>query len=96
MYSAVLCKEDFLEVKKVVKEHSRKLEKILEKCNKVLLEYKRECQDEYRVMENIGALALQLMNLLGRWKTSWRGSRRKRCAVRCWNFLLQCGIFEYV
>ena len=65
MYSAVLCKEDFLEVKKVVKEHSRKLERILEKCNKVLLEYKRECQDEYRVMENIGALALQLMNLLG-------------------------------
>ena len=65
MYSAVLCKEDFLEVKKAVKEHSRKLERILEKCNKVLLEYKRECQDEYRVMENIGALALQLMNLLG-------------------------------
>ena len=31
MYSAVLCKEDFLEVKKVVKEHSRKLERILEK-----------------------------------------------------------------
>ena len=30
-----------------------KLERILEKCNKVLLEYKRECQDEYRVMENI-------------------------------------------
>ena len=31
MYSAVLCKEDFLEVKKVVKEHSRKLERILGK-----------------------------------------------------------------
>lgn len=65
MYSAVLCKEDFLETKRYVKEHSRKLERLLEKCNKILLEYKRECEGEYRVMENIGSFVLQLMNLLG-------------------------------
>lgn len=65
MYSAVLCKEDFLEVKRHVKAHSRKLERYLEKCNKILLEYKRECAEEYQVMENISSFVMQLMNLLG-------------------------------
>lgn len=64
MYSAVLCKEDFLETAKIVKEHSAKLYKILKKCNRLMLEYKREC-DKYTVMENIAGLSLQLMNLLG-------------------------------
>lgn len=64
MYSAVLCKEDFLETAKIVKENSAKLYKILKKCNRLMLEYKREC-DEYTVMENIAGLSLQLMNLLG-------------------------------
>lgn len=64
MYSAVLCKEDFLEIAKIVKEHSVKLYKILKKCNGLMLEYKREC-DEYTVLENLGGLSLQLMNLLG-------------------------------
>lgn len=64
MYSAVLCKEDFLETAKIVKEHSAKLYKILKKCNRLMLEYKREC-DECTVMENIAGLSLQLMNLLG-------------------------------
>lgn len=64
MYSAVLCKEDFLETAKIVKEHSAKLYKILKKCNRLMLEYKRECE-ECTVMENIAGLSLQLMNLLG-------------------------------
>ncbi len=64
MYSAVLCKEDFLETAKIVKEHSAKLYKILKKCNRLMLEYKREC-DDCTVMENIAGLSLQLMNLLG-------------------------------
>lgn len=64
MYSAVLCKEDFLETAKIVKEYSAKLYKILKKCNRLMLEYKREC-DECTVMENIAGLSLQLLNLLG-------------------------------
>lgn len=64
MYSAVLCKEDFLETAKIVKEHSARLYKILKKCNRLMLEYKREC-DGCAVMENIAGLSLQLMNLLG-------------------------------
>ena len=63
MYSAVLCKEDFLETGRLVKGHSARLYKQLNRCNKLMLEYKRECE-EYQVLENIGGLSLQLMNLL--------------------------------
>lgn len=44
MYSAVLVKEDFLAVKKLVKPYSKKVAAELEKCNKILLAYKRECE----------------------------------------------------
>lgn len=62
MYSAQLYKEDFLAVKKIIKPYSRKLEKHLEKCNRLLLEYKREC-DGYQLYENVGNLFFSLMRL---------------------------------
>lgn len=64
MYSASLWKEDFLELKKEVKFYSRKLEKYLEKCNKNLLELKRDCET-YTVIDNAGTLVLNLMTLAG-------------------------------
>ncbi len=45
MYSAVLLKEDFLALKKIVKEYDAKMARQLEKCNKELLELKRECEN---------------------------------------------------
>ncbi|MDY3796725.1 MAG: DEAD/DEAH box helicase family protein, partial [Agathobacter sp.] len=44
MYSAQIYKEDFLMCRKIIKPYSSKIEKILDKCNKALLEYKRECE----------------------------------------------------
>lgn len=44
MYSAVLVKEDFMALKKQIKTIDSILEKRLEKCNKILLGYKRECE----------------------------------------------------
>lgn len=44
MYSAVLVKEDFLEMKKVIKPYFQKMEKQLEKCNRELLLLKRETE----------------------------------------------------
>ena len=64
MYSATLCKEAILETARAVKGHSVKLYRILNRCNKLMLEYKREC-DTWQVLENIGGLSLQLLNLLG-------------------------------
>lgn len=62
MYSAVLYKETFLEVKKLLKLHTRKVLKNLDSCNKSLLEMKRECET-YRELEDIGPLIYSLMNL---------------------------------
>lgn len=44
MYSAVLVKENFLELKKQVKPYSVRMEKQLEKCNRELLLLKRETE----------------------------------------------------
>ncbi len=62
MYSAVLYKEDFLKMKKIIKEYSRKCMKAFEKCNSQLLEQKRECEN-YEILDNIGILVLSLMQL---------------------------------
>ncbi len=44
MYSAVLLKEDFLALKKIVKDHDTKMARLLERCNRELLELKRDCE----------------------------------------------------
>ena len=64
MYSASLCKERFLEIRRLLKSKSRKISRTLEKCNRVLLEWKRECE-EYQMRKNISELILPLMNLCG-------------------------------
>ena len=64
MYSASLCKEDFLELKKLVKGKAPKVEKQLNKCNSHLLEFKRECET-YEIVKEINALYLQLLSLSG-------------------------------
>ena len=46
MYSATLQKEEFLGLKKVVKDYDLNIYRLLERCNKELLELKRLC-DEY-------------------------------------------------
>lgn len=65
MYSASLYKEDFLALMKEVKYYSRKLEKILQNCNRILLEWKRECETykvlSYSMAGNLSVKLLQLM-----------------------------------
>ena len=63
MYSAVLLKEEILTVKKLVRGKDRKLEAALEKCNRQMLEWKRECET-YTIYESIGAFAFSLMRLM--------------------------------
>ncbi len=45
MYSAVLVKEDFPALRKVIKEYDGKMYRQLERCNRELLELKRECEN---------------------------------------------------
>ena len=62
MYSAELCKEDFLAVKKLVKGEAPRFAKRLEACNKILLAMKKECEN-YKVLDNISHFGIQLMNV---------------------------------
>lgn len=64
MFSAELYKEDFLALKKVMKAHSRKMARALDRCNQYLLGLKRECEN-YVILENIGLFPITLMNLSG-------------------------------
>ena len=63
MYSAELCKEDFLAVKKLVKGEAPRFAKRLEACNKILLAMKKECEN-YKVLDIISHFGIQLMNVL--------------------------------
>lgn len=64
MYSAELYKEDFLQAKRLIKKIDGKLASDMDKCNKILLDYKRECE-KYVIYDNIGNLIFALMRLAG-------------------------------
>ena len=65
MYSAELRKEDFLEIKRLVKDVEPKLARAIESCNKFLLSLKRECEDIV-VYDDIDAFAILLLKMIGR------------------------------
>lgn len=62
MYSASLVKEDVLAVKRLVKERSLKLSRLLDRVNKILLELKRECTD-WMLLPDAAHLTLALTGL---------------------------------
>ena len=64
MYSAVLKKEDFLAAKKLVKKMDKRLAGALDRCNKQLLEYKRQC-DTFMVVSGLGTFPASLERVMG-------------------------------
>ena len=64
MYSAVLYKDDFLEMKRLMKNYSKRVANALESCNKILLQYKRECET-YQVLETFSPFVFSLLRLSG-------------------------------
>lgn len=67
MFSAQVCKEDFLELKRLLKMlgSAKGVIRALEKCNRLLLAYKRECQEECCQLAGAGEFALAAMGLVG-------------------------------
>jgi DNA excision repair protein ERCC-2 len=63
MYSAILYKDQFLEVKRLIKDKSSKMAKQLESCNNDLLQLRRNC-DEFEVVDNIDGFCMHLMRLM--------------------------------
>jgi len=64
MYSAILYKEDVLRIKNLVKSHRKPLERVLERCNKQLLELKRECET-YQKLDSLSNFSISLMSVMG-------------------------------
>lgn len=62
MYSAVLCKEDFLKLKRTVTGMDDRMVRRLEKCNRELLAIKREC-GAYQIEEYIEPFVTALRRL---------------------------------
>ena len=63
MYSAVLYKENFMELKRDVIHLNGKLARRLGEVNKLFLELKRECEN-YQILNSVSHIALKLMNLM--------------------------------
>lgn len=72
MFSAAVCKEEFLELKRLLKPLGAGTRTIraLEKCNRLLLSYKRACGEEACTeLAGAGEFALAAMNLAGELET---------------------------
>jgi Rad3-related DNA helicase len=68
MYSAVLLKDDFLLVKRHIKDGHAKLTRLLDQCNKDLLKLKREC-DEFELLTEIDGFNMHLIALMTEYET---------------------------
>lgn len=63
MYSAALYKEDFLQIKRLVKGADLKLAKRLEECNRQMLILKRECES-CEILNSISHLYIKIFHLV--------------------------------
>lgn len=63
MYSAQLVKEDFLEIRRMVRGKSGTLTQALERCNRHLLTLKRECEGGFQRLSQADGLTVHLMHL---------------------------------
>ena len=63
MYSESLIKEEILSIKRYAKPVSKSLVNALEKCNRIMLEYKRECDHDITVLDHIDSLLNACDNL---------------------------------
>lgn len=62
MYSAKIVKEKLMEVEKFVRNIDNRLAKLLSRCNRELLQLKREC-DNYEVIANCASISLLFIRL---------------------------------
>lgn len=64
MYSASVCKEEVLEVRKKVREKAPTLARSLDKVNRQLLSMQKECEG-YQILENAGMIPLAMLRVFG-------------------------------
>lgn len=94
MFSASLVKEEFLEMKRELRAYSvdRQLEKALDRCNRQLLVYKREC-DKVEILESISGFLFALMNLMSELEKFMESSRKGQLADKVLEFYFRVRSF---
>lgn len=95
MYSADICKEDFLKLKRRVQTEDRKLSKRLDECNKQLLALKRECE-EYQVLNSVSHVYLKLLNLMGELDRFLEECRKEELRKEVLEFYFSVRMFIYI
>ena len=95
MYSAILYKEDVLKIKKLIKPYSKKLERALEKCNRQLLELKRECET-YQELETLAGLPISLLNIMGELENFLEELEEGEVRKQVLDFYFQVRSFLYI
>ena len=95
MYSASICKEDFLKIKKLVKHEDVKLAKRLDECNKLLLTMKRECEN-YQVLESIASVYLKLLNLYSELEKFLEECKKEEIRKEVLEFYFNIRMFMYI
>lgn len=95
MYSADICKEDFLKLKRHVQTDDRKLSKRLDECNRQLLALKRECED-YQVLNSVSHVYLKLLNLMGELERFLEECRKEEIRKEALEFYFSIRMFIYI
>lgn len=80
-------------MKRIIKGKSPRLERQLDRCNKLLLSMKRECGD-WQLLEDVTGLAAGIMTAFSYMETFMEESRSSRNGRRCWTFISASGIFK--
>lgn len=64
MYSASICKEELLEIKRMIgSDYGKRIINAFERCNRNLLELKRQCENEYMIIESEDLFSLNMERL---------------------------------
>lgn len=95
MYSAVLYKEDFMALKREVKFESPKLARLLDGCNKQMLEWKRECEN-YEIHNSVSVLALKLLNVMSEMEKVLEFCDNQELREKVLDLYFQIRMFLYV
>lgn len=77
MYSAMLYKEDFLKMRRLLLPYNAKLGKLLGGCNRELLAFKRECDNDkgYTMIYNMDSFYLKLLRVHAQMESFMEESR---------------------
>ncbi len=95
MYSAELYKEDFLRVRRLLKEEDRRLTRSLSDCNSLLLALKRDCPD-YQVLDSVGDVYLKLLSLIAEMERYLEETKNEEVREEVLNFYFSVRSFVSV